>query len=60
MSAGMSRFEPEDMTDDERAMYQEFWEDARSEQRLKTLAVQKADELMTNKLGWNPLRQEIT
>jgi len=60
MSAGMSRFEPEDMTDDERAMYQEFWEDVRSEQRLKTLAVQKADELMTNKLGWNPLRQEIT
>jgi len=60
MSAGMSRFEPEDMTDDERAMYQEFWEEVRSEQRLKTLAVQKADELMTNKLGWNPLRQEIT
>jgi hypothetical protein len=60
MSAGMNRFEPDDMTDDECAMYQEFWEEVRSEQRLKTLAIQKADELMTKELGCNPFRQEIT
>lgn len=59
MGADLNRFDPENMTDEDRADYQRFWGKVRSEQRLKTLAIQKADELMTNELGWNPLKQEI-